>query len=118
MAIATDLSISAAGVIDYIGAAHGATGAGYYTVLELHRWAGDLMDDSQATGDDILDITSVTASERSTDNIVTLKAPYTITATLAEHLYDGSIIQDADGTIWDGLVVIAAEGMDRAWAHP
>lgn len=112
MAIATDLSISAAGVIDYIGAAHGATGAGYYTVLELHRWAGDLMDDSQATGDDILDITSVTASERSTDNIVTLKAPYTITAALAEHLYDGSIIQDADGTIWDGLVVIAAEGMD------
>lgn len=112
MAIGTDLSVSAAGVIDYIGAAHGATGAGYYTVLELHRWAGGLMDDAQASGNDLLDITSLTASERSTDNIVTLKAPYTITATLSEHLYDGSIIQEADGTIWDGLVVIAAPDMD------
>lgn len=112
MAIGTDLSVSAAGVIDYIGAAHGATGAGYYTVLELHRWAGGLMDDAQASGNDLLDITSLTASERSTDNIVTLKAPYTITAALSEHLYDGSIIQEVDGTIWDGLVVIAAPNMD------
>ena len=43
MTIATDFSInSTTKVIAYTGAVHGVTGAGYYTVLELHRWLQDL----------------------------------------------------------------------------
>ena len=61
------------------------------------------MDDAAASGDDILDITDATASERSTDNIITLKAPYNIDDTAAQHLYDGSIIQAGGDTIYDGI---------------
>ena len=112
MSIQATFSVSSAGVIDYIGNAHGVAAAEYFTVIQLHRYLGDLMDDAQAAGDDLLDITSATSSERSTDNIITLNAGYTITQTAIEHLYDGSIIQLNDGTVWDGCLVIAAEGMD------
>ena len=112
MSIQATFSVSSAGVIDYIGNAHGVAAAEYFTVIQLHRYLGDLMDDAQAAGDDLLDITSATSSERSTDNIITLNAGYTITDTAIEHLYDGSIIQLNDGTVWDGCLVIAAEGMD------
>jgi len=112
MSIQATFSVSSAGVIDYIGNAHGVAAAEYFTVIQLHRYLGDLMDDAQAAGDDLLDITSATSSERSTDNIITLNAGYTITQTAIEHLYDGSIIRLNDGTVWDGCLVIAAEGMD------
>ncbi|MDP3245156.1 MAG: hypothetical protein Q8M83_05890, partial [bacterium] len=81
------------------------------TVIEFHRWLGDLMDDALATGNDLLDITDATASERSTDNIITLKAPFNIDDTLAKHLFDGSIIQDNGNTIYEGILVFAAAGM-------
>jgi len=119
MAIATDIAIDGSGNIYYKGAVHGASGAGYYTVLELHRFLQDLADDASATGDDLIDITSVTPSDRSTDNIITIKSGYQLddanasaTDAISEHLYDGSIIQEGDGTIYDGMLVIAAEGMD------
>lgn len=115
MAIADDFTVATNGDIRYVGAAHGAAGAGYYTVIQFHRWLQDLADDAvaSATSSDYLDITSSTPSERSTDNIITLNSPYNIDQTASEHLYDGSIIQGSGGTdIWDGLVVIAAEGMD------
>lgn len=105
MAIQDDFSVAANGDIRYTG------GATNYTVIALHRWLGDLMDDAAAAGNDILDITDATASERSTDNIITLKAPYNIDDTAAQHLYDGSIIQANGDVIYDGLVVIAAAGM-------
>ena len=105
MAIGDDFSISASGDIRYTGASDN------YTVIELHRWLGDLMDDAQASGDDILDITDATASERSTDNIITLNAPYNIDDAAAEHLYDGSIIQNNGDEIYDGILVFAAAGM-------
>jgi len=104
MAIATDFSIAVNGDIRYTGSGDN------YTVIEFHRWLGDLMDDAQASGDDILDITDSTASERSTDNIVTLLAPFNIDDDAAEHLYDGSIIQDGGNTIYDGLIIISAPG--------
>lgn len=104
MAIQDDFSISAGGDIRYTG-----TGTNY-TVIQLHRWLGDLMDDAQASGDDVLDITDATASERSTDNIITLKTPYNIDDIAAKHLYDGSIIQDNGDTIYDGILVFAAAG--------
>lgn len=119
MAIQDDVAIDGSGNIYYTGAAHGAAGAGYYTVIQLHRYLQDLADDAAASGDDLIDITSVTPSDRSTDNIITVLDGYRLddsngsaTDPISEHLYDGSIIQQEDGSIWDGLVVIAAEGMD------
>lgn len=112
MTIATDFSITAGGDIRYIGAAHGASGAGYYSIIEFHRWLGDLMDDAEASGNDILDITDATASERSTDNIITLINGFNIDDAASEHLYDGSIIQSGGDVIYDGFLVYATPGMD------
>ncbi len=116
MAITDDFSVTVGKDIRYTGAAHTITGAGYYTVIELHRWLQDIADDAEpATANDLVDITSETPSERSTDNIIKLINGYNIDQIVAEHLYDGSIIQgDAgvDQQIWDGLVVIAAADMD------
>lgn len=83
----------------------------YATVIEFHRWLGQLMDDAAASGDDILDITDATASERSTDNIITLINGFNIDQTAAEHLFDGSIIQAGGADIWDGILVFATPGM-------
>lgn len=105
MAIGDDFSIAANGDIRYTGS------TANYTVIAFHRWLGDLMDDAAASGNDILDITDATASERATDNLITLNAPYNIDDTAAQHLYDGSIVQDNGNTIYDGLVVIANAGM-------
>lgn len=111
MAIQDDFSVSATGDIRYTGAAHGASGSGYYTVIAFHRWLGALMDDAAATGNDILDITDATASERSTDNIITLINGYNIDQVASEHLYDGSIIQAGGATVYDGVLVFATPGM-------
>lgn len=115
MAIATDFAINATTkVITYTGAAHGATGAGYYTVLEFHRWLQDLADDAGASGDDYMDISRPTPSDKAFDTIITLVNGYTLDeTTLAhQHLYNGSIIQGAGGTevIYDGVQVIAGAG--------
>jgi len=117
MPIASDIAIDSSGNIYYTGAPHGAAGAGYYTVIELHRFLQNLADDAAASGDDLIDITSATPSDRSTDNIISILNGYRLaegmgTDNIAEHLFDGSITQVEDGTIWDGLVVIANEGMD------
>lgn len=104
MAIRDDFSVSSDGSIRYVGVGEN------YTVIQLHRWLGDLMDDAQAAGNDILDITDATASERSTDNIVTLKTPYNIDDEASKHLYDGSVIQDNGNTIYDGILVFANVG--------
>lgn len=104
MAIGDDFSIATNGDIRYTG-----TGTNY-TVIALHRWLGDLMDDAAAASDDLLDITDATSSERSTDNIITLNSPYNIDDTAAQHLYDGSIIQASGATIYDGVLVFAAAG--------
>jgi hypothetical protein len=104
MAIQDDFSIAANGDIRYTG-----TGTNY-TVIQLHRWLGDLMDDAQAAGNDILDITDATASERSTDNIITLNSPYNVDDIAIQHLYDGSIIQSGGATIYDGILVYAPAG--------
>ena len=106
MAIVDDFSIATNGDIRWVS-------GGNYTVIAFHRWLGDLMDDALATGNDLLDITDATASERSTDNIITLKPPYNIDDTTARHLFDGSIIQGtgASEVIYEGILVFAAAGM-------
>lgn len=110
MTIATDFEIQNDADIRYIGAAHGVSGAGYYTVLELHRWLQDLADDASSAGDDFMDITRNTPSDKSFDTIITLINGYNIDATAAEHLYGGSIIQSAGAEIYDGVQVIATAG--------
>lgn len=111
MAIGTDFEIQNDKDIRYIGAAHGVTGAGYYTVLELHRWLQDLADDASASGDDYMDITRDTPSDKQFDTIITLINGYNIDATASEHLYGGSIIQGTGGAeIYDGVQVVANAG--------
>jgi hypothetical protein len=105
MAIQDDISVSAAGDIRYTGTTTN------YTVIAFHRWLQDLADDASSSGDDLLDITDDTPSERSTDNIITLYAPYNIDDTLAQHLYDGSIIQTGGDEIYDGIVNFGIAGI-------
>lgn len=114
MAIADDFTVNQAKDVRYVGAAHGAAGAGYYTVIQFHRWLQGLADDAvaSAASSDFLDITDYTPSERQTDNIIQLVNGYNIDQTAAEHLFDGSVIQASGADIWDGLVVLGGQGMD------
>jgi len=102
MAIGDDFSVATNGDIRHV------SGSSTYTVLELHRWLQDLADDASASGNDLLDITSDTPSERSTDNIITLNSPYNIDDTAAEYFYDGSISQSGGDTLYSGLVVVGS----------
>jgi hypothetical protein len=106
MAIADDFEIQSDGDIRHV------SGTATYTVLELHRWLQDEADDATAAGDDFIDITYTTPSERATDNIITLLAPFNIDDTAAQYLYDGSIRQTNPTTneedIYAGLVVVGS----------
>ena len=104
MTIATEFSVAANGDIRHV------SGTTNYTVIAFHRWLGDLSDQAAASGDDVLDITDSTASERATDNYVTLKAPFNIDDTAAQFVYDGSIVQKGGDEIYDGLVIISNAG--------
>jgi hypothetical protein len=101
MAIGDDISVDSSGNIRWTGGA-----STYYTGLQLHRWLQDLADDAQASGDDLIDITSDTPSERSTDKIFSLNSPYNIDDTVAMHLYDCSITQDGGNTQYSGLQIV------------
>ena len=102
MAIADDFSVATNGDIRYTGT------TANYTVIALHRHLGDLMDDAQAAGNELLDITSATAAERATDNLITLNSPFNIDDIAARHLFDGSIVQGVAGAeIYDGTLVLA-----------
>lgn len=79
-----------------------------YTVLELHRWLQDMADDEEFSGNDEVDITSPTPSERSTDNIIALQNGFNIDDDAAEYLYDGSITQEGGDTVYSGLVVVGS----------
>jgi hypothetical protein len=102
MPIATDFEVQVDGDIRHIA------NSNTYTVLEFHRWLQDLADDQQASGDDILDITDLTPSERSTDNIIALNAPFNIDDDAAKYLYDGSITQNGGDDVYSGLVVVGS----------
>jgi hypothetical protein len=103
MAIADDFSITVTGDITHVA------NTDTYHVLELHRWLQDLADDeSPAIADDVVDITSLTPSERSTDNIINLLNGFNIDDTAAEYLYGGSITQDDGATVYSGLKVLGA----------
>jgi len=96
--------------IRYIGPTHGQEGANYVTVLELHRWLQDLADDASMSGDDYMDITRDTPSDKKFDTIITLINGYWISDTTAEYIYGGSIIQKDGDEIYDGIQVVANPG--------
>ncbi len=106
-AIATaDVSINAAGDIRWTGAAT----TNRHTVLEFIQYLMDKQDDGQAVGDDLLDITVDTPFDRSTDQIVTINAPFNVDDTFITHLYDGSVSQTepvvGGETLYSGLNII------------
>ena len=74
-----------------------------YTPLHLHRLLSDLNDDQIQSGDDVLSIVDPTASDRSTDEIVSLLGTVNITDTVAQHMYGGSISQASGATLYSGL---------------
>lgn len=105
MAIGDDFSINSSGDIRH------TANTNHYTVLELHRWLQDLADDEQVTtGNDILDISRATPSERSTNQIIQLLGSYNIDDDAAEYFYGGSIKQGTGATeeIYSGLKVLGA----------
>ncbi len=85
-----------------------ASGTTNYTVIQLHRALAELADDASYTGNDEHDITDPTASDRSTDQIITLNSPYNIDDTAAEYLYGGSISQLGGDQVYYGLKVLGA----------
>ena len=110
--VATDWTVTRSnGNIRYTGADHNGTSPSYATVIEFHRWLQGLADDAVAVGNDELDITNTLPSQRSTDNIITLINSYNIDDTAAEHLYDGSIIQNGGDDIYDGIVNFGNAGV-------
>jgi hypothetical protein len=113
MTLTLDFAISTAKVISYTGAAHGASGAGYYPVIDLHRHLMDLADDAAWTGNDIMDIIKDSPSDRQgIDNIIALTNGYTITQEAVEHLFDGSIIMNDGADIWDSIVILSGTDTD------
>jgi len=102
--VPSDWSIDSNSDIRYIGDTHGGASPSYATVIEFHRALQDFADQESASGDDLLDISSLTPSDRSTDNIITLLNNFNIDQDASEHLYDGSIIQNDGDDVWDGIV--------------
>jgi len=109
--VAADWSLDRqTGNIRYTGHDHTGASPSYATVIEFHRAIQDFADDAGYAGNDELDITDTTPSERSTDNIVTLINGWNIDDNAAEHIYDGSIIQSSGAVIYDGLKILAPIG--------
>ena len=114
--VAADWEVTAAKVITYIGSAHATAGAGYVTVLELHRWLQDLSDNETISGDDYASITIANPTDKKFDTIIQLVNGFTLDEVGAkpapEFIYGGTIIQGSGGTekIWDGISVIANPG--------
>ena len=75
----------------------------------MHRWLMDLLDDTSATGDDLVDVSNgIIPSARSTDNIIALNAPYNIDATVSQRFYNGSISYNDGDDLYSGLRVVGS----------
>lgn len=84
-------------------------GTSQHEVIELHRWLMDLLDDTSATGDDLVDVSNgIIPSARSTDNIIALNTPYNIDQTVSERFYNGSISYNDGDDLYSGLRVVGS----------
>lgn len=103
--------------VRYTGPVHGAAGANYVSVYELHRWLQDLADDAAAAGDDLMDITKLNPSDKKFTTIIELLNLAFLddahTNKASEYIYGGSIIQNPAGgeDIYDGVSVVANRGV-------
>lgn len=103
--------------VRYTGPVHGAAGANYVSVYELHRWLQDLADDAAAAGDDLMDITKLNPSDKKFTTIIELLNLAFLddahTNKASEYIYGGSIIQTPAGgeEIYDGVSVVANRGV-------
>jgi hypothetical protein len=102
MAIEDDFSVAVNGDIRH------TSGTTNYSVLQMHRYLQAHADDASASGNDLLDITSDTPSDRSTDAIISLLGTYNIDDTAAEFLFGGSISQANGATVYSGLRVLGS----------
>jgi hypothetical protein len=105
MAIADDFSVATNGDVRHV------SGTDTYTVLELHRFLGDLSDNTTASGDDLADITTdVTQapSTRNFDTIIVLNGNYNIDDDAAQYFYGGSISQNGGNTLYSGISIIGS----------
>lgn len=73
-----------------------------YTPLHLHRLLADLNDDPKHAGNDVLSVYNAIPSKRSTDQIVTLLGTVTITDEIAQHMFGGSVDQEAGAVQYSG----------------
>lgn len=89
------------------GTLNGVVHSRGYEPLELHRFLSLLNSTETIAGDDDLSIVDFTVSDRSTDQIVTLLNSVNIDATVAQHMYGGSIEQGSGDTreLYSGLGV-------------
>jgi hypothetical protein len=98
VAIADDISCDINGVFDWTG-----DETTTYSMLEFHRdYVAALYDDSQARGDDLIDITTDTPSDKKTSEIVELQGTFEVTDELIRHLYGGSVSWDSGNTLVSG----------------
>jgi len=84
-------------------------GTSQHEVIEMHRWLMDLLDDTSATGDDLVDVSNgIIPSARSTDNIIALNTPYNIDQTVSERFYNGSMSYNDGDDLYSGLRVVGS----------
>ena len=76
-----------------------------YSPLHIHRLLADLNDDEIYAGNDVLSVYNPTPSARSTDQIVSLNGTVTITDTIAQHMFGGSVDQAGGATQYSGLAI-------------
>ena len=99
----TDFSVAANGDIREVA------GTSTHLVIELHRFLMGLLDDTSATGDDLIDVSNaIIPSVRSTDEIITLNVPYNIDQTVSERFYQGSITYNGGNDVYSGLRVVGS----------
>ena len=80
-----------------------------YSVLHLHRLLSDLSDDPIHAGDDVLSTYKATPSGKDTDAIVNLLGDVTITDTIAQHMYGGSVSQTSGDTLYSGWNLVITD---------
>lgn len=85
------------------GALHGVVNDRCYTPLHLHRLLSDLNDDENPRGNDVWSRVNERPSEKATPEIVDLLSTITITDTIAQHMYGGSVSQNGGDTLYGGL---------------
>lgn len=87
------------------GALNGVVHDRAYTPLHLHRLLSDLNDDQDPYGNDVWSRINERPSEKATPEIIDLLSTITITDTIVQHMYGGSVSQSSGATLYGGLDV-------------